>query len=298
MTTRMSYALAVGLMFSGMARGAETLEEVEKKIAAEADKLKTLSAKMITTSETESSGMSTKLKMEATSESAWRGEKVLLRVESKTTMIMKMGDEPEKKTESKSLSVADGEYMYVLNDQEGEKTAMKMKQDPKTNVKAKEGFELLRKEYDLKLLDDEKINGKAVYVIEAKPKKPEPDTTTQIKFYYTKEGGLMVKSTTSSKSPQMKMSTTLELTDVKLNADIKPERFVFKAPEGVKVQDMSKLSDTQPAEAKPADDKPANEAKEEPKEEKKAEEKKADPPPAKEKDSKKPKLPKLPGLGK
>jgi outer membrane lipoprotein-sorting protein len=291
MTTRFFYALSVGLIFCGMAPAADTVEDVEKKIAAETDKLKSLSAKMLTTSESEGSGMSTKLKMEATSESVWRGDKVLMRVESKITTIMKMEDQPEKKTEAKSLSVSDGEYMYVLNEQEGQKSAMKMKQDPRANLRAKEGFEQVHKDYDLKLLPDEKVDGKDTYVFEATPKKPDPDTTTRIKYYYTKQGGIMVKCVTTSKSAQMKSTTTLELTEVKPNADIKPERFVFKAPEGIEVQDMTKTPATQPDEAKPAEEKPAPEAKEEKKEEKKPE-----PPPKEEK--KKPLLPKLPKLGK
>jgi hypothetical protein len=177
---------------------------------------------------------------------------------------------------------------------------MKMKLPEKVNTPVKDMFTELRKDNELKLLPDEKVDGKAAYVIEATPKRPVPDTTTAIKLYYRRDDGVMVKTMTSMKSPQMKMTSTAEMTDIKLNPDVKPERFVFKAPDGVEVQDMTKLGENQPADAQPADDKPAEGNKAEPKEEKKAEEKKAEEqkadPPAK-KDSKKPKIPKIPGLG-
>jgi outer membrane lipoprotein-sorting protein len=40
--------------------------------------------------------------------------------------------------------------------------------------------------------------------------------------------------------PDGKPMTTMTYTDIKINPDIPADRFVFKAPEGVQVQDMSK----------------------------------------------------------
>lgn len=296
MTKRMYCAIIAGLMLCGIAQ-ADTLEEAEKKIIAEAEKVKTMTAKMLTTSESEGSGMNMKLKMEGTTETAWRGEKMFMRAETKSSTVTKMSDQPENKSETKSLSVADGEFLYVLNEMDGNKTAMKMKLQPKMKQAAREAFETLHKEYELKLLDDDKHQGKAVYVIEAKPKKAEEGTTSTAKFFYTKDGGVMVKSETTTKSPQMKMHMVFELSDVKLNPDIKSDRFVFKAPDGVEVQDMTKLGAGEPQEDGTTTAKPADEPKEQPKteaKEEKKEEKKSEPP---KEEKKKPKLPRIPGLG-
>lgn len=294
MTTRVYCALFAGLLLTGTVR-AETLEEVEKKIIAASEKIKTMSAKSVSTTETEMASMTSKVKQEGTTETARRGEKVYVRAELKSVTLSKMGDEPEKKTESKVLSIMDGEFLYTVNDEDGKKSAMKMKLPEKTNAPVKDMFTELHKDNELKLLPEEKVDGKAAYVIELTPKKPAPETTTSIKMYYRQDDGAMVKSVTSMKSAQMKMTSTSVMSDIKINPDIKPERFVFKAPEGVEVQDMTKLQEAQATEAKPADEKPAEEPKEEAKEVKKPEEKQADPPPAK-KESKKPKLPRLPGL--
>ena len=49
------------------------------------------------------------------------------------------------------------------------------------------------------------------------------------------------------KSEYSQMTMTCELTDINLKADIKPDRFVFKAPEGVEVRDMTGTSASAPA---------------------------------------------------
>ena len=287
-TTRLCCALVAGLVFSGAARAADTLEDIEKKILAQAEKNKTLSARTATSSEIEATGMRMKSKAEGTYEVARRGEKTLLRMESKSSGTTKIGDQPETKSEDKSLVIADGEFYYTLTETAGQKMAMKMKLDPsKSSVTSKEGFDQMHKNYNLKLLPDEKIEGQEVYVIEATPKKAQPDTTELNKYYYAKETGVLVKAVTESKGEQSKSKVTFSLSEVKPNADIKPERFVFKAPEGVAVMDMTKIDTAPSAETAPAE-KPA--AKDQ---EVKKTEPEATPQDGEKKDSKKPSLPKI-----
>jgi outer membrane lipoprotein-sorting protein len=274
-TTRFCCALVTGLIFSGAAMAADKLEDVEKKILAQAEKNKTLTAKMATTTDIDATGMRMKSKSEGTYETARRGDKTLFRMESKSSGTTKIGDQPETKTETKTLMIADGEFHYMLSETAGQKTAMKMKLDPsKGNTTSKQGFEQMHKDYNLKLLPDEKIDGKEVYVIEATPKKAKPDTTEVSKFYYGKETGVLVKSVMESKGEQSKSTITSLMSDIKPNADIKPERFVFKAPEGVMVMDMTKI-DTVPAEEPAAKEQEEKKAEPEaaPKEEKKEEKK-------------------------
>lgn len=278
-TARLCCALVAGLVFSATASAADTLEDVEKKILAQAEKNRTLSARTATSSDIEAPGMRMKSQAEGTYEYARRGDKTLFRMESKSAGTTKFGDQPETKSEDKTLAIADGEFYYTLTETAGQKMAMKMKLDPsKINVTGKEGFEQLHKDYNLKLLPDEKVDGHEAYVIEATPKKPKPGTTELTRFYYSKENGVLVKSAMESKAEQSKSKVTFSLSDVKPNADIKPERFVFKAPEGVVVMDMTKL-DTAPAEQPAAKD-----------QEEKKTEPQAAPQDEEKKDSKKPKL--------
>ena len=204
-------------------------------------------------------------------------------MESKSSGTTKIGDQAETKTETKTLMIADGEFCYTLSETAGQKMAMKMKLDPSKNNTSKEGFEQMHKDYNLKLLPDEKIDGKEVYVIEATPKKAKPDTTEVSKFFYAQETGVLVKSVMESKGEQSKSTITSLMSDVKPNADIKPERFVFKAPEGVMVMDMTKI-DTAPAvETAPAEEPAAKEQ----------EEKKAEPEAAPKEEKKEDKKPKI-----
>ncbi len=108
-------------------------------------------------------------------------------------------------------------------------------------------------------------------------------------MYFEKATGMMVKMVGKDSAGKVMMETLT--TDLKVNSSISADRFVFNAPEGVQVIDMTQQQDynAQPtsqeskASAEPSGEKP----KEKPvqAEEKKAEKKK-------EKKSKWPKLPK------
>ena len=108
--------------------------------------------------------------------------------------------------------------------------AVKMKPGPgQENTANKTAFEQLHKDNEVKLLPDEKVDGKEVYVLEAVPKKPATGVSEQSsKFYYNKDTGIMVKSVSVTKSEQSKSLVTTQFTDIKPGVDIKPERFVFK----------------------------------------------------------------------
>lgn len=289
-TARLCCTLAAGLVFCGIARAADTLEDVEKNILLQAEKSKTLSARMVMTSDLEGPSMRMKSKAEGTYEYARRGDTVMFRMESKSTGTTKIADQPETTSDDKSLVVADGRFCYTLTETAGQKMAVKMKLDPaKSNVAGRDGFDQLHKNYNLKLLPDEKLDSRDVYVIEATPKKPKPDTTEKHKYYYTKDSGILVRSVTESKGEQGRSTVTFALNDIKPDADIKPERFVFKAPEGVEVMDMTQIATTGSDEAASQGKTDAGDK----------EEKKAEPQPASKdepkKDPKKPRIP-LPKL--
>ena len=90
---------------------------------------------------------------------------------------------------------------------------------------------------ELKVLPDSSSDGRAAWVIEATPK---PDQAGQGKtvIHYDKESGQMIKMV--AYTPDGKPMTTMTYSDIKINDKISPDRFVFKAPPGVEVQDLSK----------------------------------------------------------
>jgi outer membrane lipoprotein-sorting protein len=284
-------ALTLGaLLMGGAARAADTIDDVEKKLIEATEKSKSLTAKVTSTTETEGNGMKMKLKMEGTTESARRGEKMYSRSEMTTKGTQKFGDQPEQKVDSKTLVIMDGEFLYSLNeDAGGQKSAVKMKIDPKMQKSVtKAMFEQLRKDNDVKLLPGEKIDGKDTYVLEAIPKKIEPNTTQKSTFWYDKESATLLKFVAENKNGDNKMTSTSLVSDVKLGVDIKPERFVFKAPEGVTVTDMTKMGQENAASetsdtTKTDTAKPAEESTAKKPEEKKPEEKKEEPKPEKKK---------------
>lgn len=282
--------------------GADDLDQVIEKLAAKHDKYKSVQFKNITKSSFESQGISFKsdadMSMEymRTSPDGWK-----LRTETKSKSSQKMQDE-ETKMEGNMLMIYDGEFSYTLTDMAGQKMAMKSKPEKKDNLNPfdqKALFKFQREHFELKLLPEEKVDGKAVYVIELKPKKsanPQMNMIGRSVGYYDKESGIALKAMSfDANGKEMASSITR---DIKLNEDIKPERFVFKAPEGVTVVDQDALArqaePTEPAETAGDDDvkveekpKPQEkqetasakepEKKEQPKEEPKQEEKKKSP---------------------
>jgi hypothetical protein len=87
--------------------------------------------------------------------------------------------------------------------------------------------------------------------------------------YFDKKTGIGLKTVSFDEKDKAVMTSVT--TDVKINADIKDDRFVFKAPEGVQVVDMSNMGEQQEQEPAPSkeDKATADAANEEPKPEEK-----------------------------
>jgi len=232
-------SIAAGLLIAAPAF-AETLEEVEKKIVEAQSKHKTVQYKDKTNSESNMPGMMMKSSMDSTIELMRKGDKFLSRADVKSVNITKMGDQPEQKIESTMTMIYDGQFAYTINETAGMKSAMKMKPDANTYDPVNM-FKTLHENFELKLLPEEKLDGKAMYVIELAGKKGQPENPafSRIATYYSKDTGLAMKSVHFDKAGKQVGSSVAS--DVKLNSEIKPERFVFKAPEGVEVMDMTKM---------------------------------------------------------
>jgi outer membrane lipoprotein-sorting protein len=274
---------------------AASLEEVKKQIVESLGKHKSMQMTSKITQDYRSDDFTLRSTGEVKVEYKRKGEKGFLsRIESKSSDVRKMKDQPEEKKTVSMLNICDGEYMYILTVDGDQKSAMKQKMDPKVNANPFEGtqaFDLLEKDHVLKLLPDETVDGKSCYVLEMTPK--EKDKNPQFGravHHYEKKTGLALK--TVMYAADGKPSLTSVTTDVKLDGDIPAERFVFKAPAGVEVVDMSKMQQQPVAEDKPKEE-PKSEPKAEPKAESKektadAEKKKEEKPAEPEKKEKKP----------
>ncbi len=234
------------VMLPPAARG-DTLREVEKKIADKIAKYKTIAYNMSTTSNIRTPDMSMKIEAKSTFEAARRGDKWVTRMDSKNKSLRKVGDGKEELEDSRILQVFDGQYSWTLTETPEMKSAMKMKPEPNTMPSpfdAKAMFEMLHKDFDLKLLEDEKIDGKPAYVIEAKPKNKEAQQTMSRSLsYYSKDTGIVLKGVTFDK--QGKAITTSTFSDIKVDTNLPADRFVFKAPAGVEVIDMTQAPPTE-----------------------------------------------------
>lgn len=234
-------ALAAALLVGSAAR-AETLEEVKKQLGEKFAGHKTVQYKVKMQSDQSVMGMSMKSTVDAIGAMARKGDKVLSRVEQESVSIRKMGDE-EQKTESKSLTISDGEYTYTLMENTGQQQAVKQKIDPETQASMFDPAKMLEQfeeAYLLKLLPAESVNGKPAHVIEMTPKDENMrEYMGRSVLYFDQESGLGVKTLTYNNDG--KVTGTTEMTDIKINADVSPDMFVFKAPPGVEVVEQTNI---------------------------------------------------------
>ncbi len=255
----MRYAMMIATVFAGLLSvaapaSAETLEEVEKKIAELTAKHKSAEARMKTKTDLSNEQMSEKSESDSTVIYLKKGEKWLMRNDTKSKGVRKIADGPEEKVESRILNVYDGEYSYTLIESPEFKQATKQKMVQSQSPFGKEVWEEMRKHFESKLLPDETIDGKSVWVIESRVK-PEADATPEQKAvyknmrtvtHYRKSDGAVVKTVTYEKD---KPTVTMTLQDIKYDIEPKPDTFKFVAPEGVTVMDMDQLAAGQGAPA-------------------------------------------------
>jgi len=215
----------------------ETIDSVEKKLAEASGKIKAISYKMTMVSDMTFEGGSSKGESVTLYELQKAGEKFKFRSDTKTSGVTKAGGQ-EMKMDSTMLLVCDGEFTYTLSEMMGQKMAQKAKLDPaQDGLSLKSTFAMLRKDYNLKILPDEKVDGKDCFVIEAAAKDAN-SPVAKLVYYFAKDLGIMLKSVNSDKDG--KPTTTITTADVKLDPTFPPDRFTFKAPAGVEVTDRTK----------------------------------------------------------
>jgi len=180
----------------------------------------------------------------AVTESA--GTYELIRKEGKTSfrmdlkMVTTLEINGKKSTiPSSTLSLGDGSTVYTLSDQAGTRLVTKTNADYAPPFEFESVFAKIREDHRFSVLPDQSVDGQVVYVLQATPQTPSP-IAKQL-FYLAKETGDMLKQELYALND--KVFTTILFSDIKHNGDIPADRFVFKAPRGVKIIDLTGSSD-------------------------------------------------------
>ena len=141
-------------------------------------------------------------------------------------------------TGQRLLKILDGDYVYevdVRHEQFGGLVVKKLLPHPLAIQFAggKTLFKWLDQADELRLLPDETLDGKQVYVFET------VTLTGRMKTlcFFDKETGILLKLTSEGEQPSLK--STFALSDIQLNVPFSDDHFTYTAPSGVEVQDLT-----------------------------------------------------------
>jgi outer membrane lipoprotein-sorting protein len=158
-------------------------------------------------------------------------------MEQTTAMESETYGEVEKST-SKHVSVDDGEFLYSLIDKGDEFIAGKFKRDVDTTLDARKNFARMAEYKKMKVLPDEKVEGRDCYVIEELNTGEFARQEKGSISYYCKETGIRLKNVSLNLAGEEIRENVV--TELRVNEPIPKERFTFQAPPGVEVNDQTK----------------------------------------------------------
>ncbi|MGD2108518.1 MAG: hypothetical protein PVI86_03910 [Phycisphaerae bacterium] len=209
---------------------AETLEDVQKTLAAKFEKHKSLTADM---------KMSMHMGHGMSADSTGTVEFMIVNWKERfrSEMRMKMSHGPQT-METKIVNIYDGTDAYTISEMMGQKQVAKTKPSQMAGRAGGKAFlEELKREMNLKLLPDAKVGEASTYVIEATPKQANPRTPGRMRYYFAKDTGIMMKMETLS--PGGETALTVTLTNIKMDPSLDPKRFEFTPEPGTNVLDMT-----------------------------------------------------------
>jgi outer membrane lipoprotein-sorting protein len=225
----------------------ESIEQVEGKIIDFLGKANTYTADLQVTGQTKQQGMNLGVNGGATLEYMKKDGKPLFRVEG--AVSVSGAPMPMDVT---LLGVSDGANLHMQTGVMGQQMVMKFPVPASADITpdaAKKAFEDLHKEFDVKLLPKETLDGVEAYTFELTPK-PGSDIAAsaqkagqdfgKVKAQFTKDFTTQMRVALLDKSgaPQF----TLSVKNMNLSPTLSPDRFAFKPPDGVTVMDMSDAS--------------------------------------------------------
>ena len=215
---------------------AETFEEMQQKLLATYAKLNSFTADIAMKTELYT-GQNVQ-KQESTGTIEWMrdGDSAKTRTEVNGTTI-RTGMGGEMKWAESSIYLADGAFFYTVMRRNNEVVAFKTDLSPAMTLDLAFIFKQLHETSDLKRLDDDTVDGRACYVIEARPKGALPGSTARQVVYFDKATAISLKAVSTDEAGRIVQEATT--TKIKAYVPIPAERFVFTPPEGVTVVDQT-----------------------------------------------------------
>lgn len=219
-----------------------TLREIGDQLLSRWQSVRSVSAKLNTT-----------LKREGRAE-AGRGQRDMLKTENRTlvrsklfiefTMKNTVSDTPASYfTAERITKISDGEFLYRRWEGHDRDTWTKTwAKFP--HIQYFGGLPLIRQLLQLnylKRLEDEVVDGERFYVIRGMSQ----DDQTEITVKIAQPTGMMVHMKMNNKTQQA--IRTISLSEIELNVQFPEDHFVFTAPEGVTVEDLTRQATSTPS---------------------------------------------------
>ncbi|MDO8629518.1 MAG: hypothetical protein Q7R41_03405 [Phycisphaerales bacterium] len=227
--------LVVGV--PGLVR-ADSIEDIQKKLVESHAKLKSYACKMKMVQNFDM-GQGNKMQSDYAGTTEWmrKDDKFALRTDLKGTAIQSFGGQDNKMDMSVTM-VCDGDTLYTLSTQMGQTMATKQKPDATLGGDPKKIMDDIVSKHNVKVMPDDKVDGETCFVIETTPKDPaDAANIAKTIMYFRKDIGVIAKTVGMDKDGKEVFTNTSS--EFKINSDIAADRFVFKAPEGVQVMDMT-----------------------------------------------------------
>jgi outer membrane lipoprotein-sorting protein len=238
---------AVVMFLTVSALSEATIESVEKEIQAAWEKVNSFTAHMDLHTRQPLGPMSV--------DSKGGGEMEFLKVEGKPRyrieMTITIGSNIPvlKNAESRVLTVFDGEKVYneVYIEMLDKREVGTVEPDPGDLKSPKSGDGLIESVRSqggqIRLLPDDAVSGVAAYAFEIIPsEKMLPKSSVQpekVIVHVAKDSGILLKTAAFDAAGEAFM--TVSYSNVKINPELSPDRFVYEIPPGVKVKDLSKM---------------------------------------------------------
>lgn len=233
--------MAVVLLGAPTTRADDKIDAIAREAIEKWNAVKSLKAKMTVRSEVARMGQVMRTNVTGSFELLRKGGKALYRQEHNATSMLDANGR-KMTINARILTVYDGEYLYQhqVAEQLGQNMATKRKMDSGGMLAGGEQmFDILRSNFDLTAGADTKVNGDDCWVIDARPKmpNPQPGAPTVLTHYIRKKDGFEVKLVGVNADGKTVLETTYS--DIHLNEPIDPSRFKFVPPEGVNVMDIT-----------------------------------------------------------
>ena len=216
---------------------ARTLESVEKELLEKWEKVRSYTTKLTAESREKKPSRKSHAQSTGTIQYLRDGERWYMRTETtmNSTVTTRRGKDVR---ESRSVNLTDGQHSYVILDNEPP-LVLKMDIDPAMAGSVAANFAAMRLNGKPQLREDEVVDGRPAYVVDVRFQAV-GNPPWKVTYCFDKETGILVKTVTADDAGTQYGWTVQS--DLKINPDLKPDQFVFEAPEGAVIQDQTKAA--------------------------------------------------------